>query len=110
LFGCRDTVYNTFEIQNEFTFFAPTAFSPDNDAINDVFHVFGNGIDNNNFKLLVYNRWGEPIFESEDINKGWDGKVQNNKIAKTGSYTWICIYRDLNHIEHTETGSVTIVR
>jgi gliding motility-associated-like protein len=108
---CKDTVHYTVKIKDEFTFYAPTAFSPDNDGINDYFKVFGNGIDNNNFKLLIYDRWGEPIFESDDINQGWDGIAkQGNDIVQTGSYTWTCIFKDDNGVLHEEAGSVTVIR
>ncbi|MFH2142833.1 MAG: PKD domain-containing protein [Bacteroidota bacterium] len=109
--GCKDTVYNTVIIKDEFTFYGPTAFSPDYDGINDIFYVFGNGIDNNNFKLIIYDRWGEPIFESDDIKRGWDGRAKGgNDIVQIGSYAWLCIYNDLNGITHEKSGSVTIVR
>ncbi len=109
--NCKDTVHYTVRIKDEFTFYAPTAFSPGNNGINDYFKVFGSGIDNNNFKLIVFDRWGEIIFESDDINQGWDGRVkQGNDIVKIGSYTWLCTYRDKNGILHDETGSVTVIR
>ncbi len=109
--NCKDTVHYTVRIKDEFTFYAPTAFSPGNNGINDYFKVFGSGIDNNNFKLIVFDRWGEIIFESDDINQGWDGRAkQGNDIVQIGSYTWLCTYRDENGILHDETGSVTVIR
>ena len=108
---CRDTVYNTVRIKDEFTFYAPSAFSPNNDGINDFFQVFGHGIDNKNFKLIVYDRWGEPIFESVDINDAWDGRVYGgNDIVQIGTYTWACFFKDDNGVLHEEVGSVTVVR
>lgn len=109
-FGCLDTAYKDVIIQNEYTFYAPSAFSPDYDGINDYFFVFGNGIDKRNFKLLVFDRWGEPVFETEDITEGWDGRIKGGEIGKNGAYTWLVVYKDLKGIEHEETGSVSIVR
>ncbi|MFH2095652.1 MAG: choice-of-anchor L domain-containing protein [Bacteroidota bacterium] len=109
--GCRDTVYYTIQVKDEYTFYAPTAFSPDYDGINDVFRVYGHGIDQDKFLLKIYDRWGEPIFESTDMEKGWDGCAKNGRdIVKIGSYTWIAIVYDMNGIQHEETGSVTVIR
>ncbi|GAB4279444.1 MAG: hypothetical protein Kow0068_03440 [Marinilabiliales bacterium] len=108
--GCLDTAYKDVTIQNEYTFYAPTAFTPDYDGINDYFYVYGNGIDSRNFKLYIFDRWGEVIFETEDINEGWDGRVKNGKIGKNGTYTWLVKYRDDKGIEHEESGAVSIIR
>ena len=109
--GCRDTVYNTVTVKDEYTFYAPTSFSPDNDGINDYFMVFGNGIDKNYFHLYIYDRWGEIIFDTEDLNDSWDGRISGtSKVAPIGAYTWLVQYRDLQNIQHEETGAVTIIR
>ena len=108
--GCKDTAHYTITIKEEYTFYAPTAFSPDYDGINDFFHVFGTGIDNDNFKLIIYDRWGEPVFESEDIYKGWDGRAKGDNLVKTGVYTWVCVFKDFKAIEHTKAGTVTVIR
>jgi gliding motility-associated-like protein len=114
--GCRDTSIYLIHITDEFTFYAPTCFSPDNDNINDVWRIFGHGIDKNNFTLIIYDRWGEDIFTTHQFNpetntsEGWDGKVKGGKIADIGTYTWLVIYRDLNHIEHEKSGAVTVIR
>ncbi|MFH2143116.1 MAG: PKD domain-containing protein, partial [Bacteroidota bacterium] len=109
--GCRDTVFSTVIVKNEYTFYAPSAFSPDNDGLNDYFQVFGNGVDERNFQLYIYDRWGEVIFETRDFNENWDGRVKGQFIsAPLGVYTWLVIYKDLQNIEHQETGAVTIIR
>ncbi|MFH2141800.1 MAG: gliding motility-associated C-terminal domain-containing protein, partial [Bacteroidota bacterium] len=93
------------------TFYAPSAFSPDNDGLNDYFQVFGNGVDERNFQLYIYDRCGEVIFENRDFNENWDGRVKGqSKSAPIGVYTWLVIYKDLQNIEHQETGAVTIIR
>jgi gliding motility-associated-like protein len=110
-FGCKDTVFNTVIIRDEYTFFAPTAFSPDNDLVNDEFFVAGNGIDENNFKMLIYDRWGEVIFDTENLNDKWNGKAKKgNKVCHTGTYTWYVIFKDKQGIEHEESGFVTLIR
>ena len=109
--GCTDTAEALIIVKEEFTFYAPEAFTPDFDGKNEEFKVFGNGIDNNNFLLQVYDRWGMPIFESSDINTGWNGKVNgSNKVAQVASYQWICVYKDINGISHEKSGNVSLIR
>ncbi len=96
----------------------PNAFQPsdagpnggvydENDRANEVFHPYGEGV--SDYILRVYNRWGELIFESNDIKIGWDGYV-NGRIADTGVYTW----RALGHFFNGEVfdlrGNVTLLR
>jgi len=107
--GCTDTVKNTVTVREEFTFYAPTAFSPDGDGINDVFFVKGSGIDLDNFKLYIYDRWGEVIFQSTDIYEGWDGRAKNHKKVQSGVYKWHVIYLDGYGVEHKKTGNVTVI-
>jgi gliding motility-associated-like protein len=108
--GCADTTWGTVIVDNVFTFYAPTAFSPNADGYNDEFRVFGNGIEDGSFSLQIYDRWGEVIWESTDINKGWDGKVKGGKVAQIGSYNWLAKFRDENNVLHEETGPVTVIR
>ncbi|MFH2095810.1 MAG: PKD domain-containing protein [Bacteroidota bacterium] len=108
--GCRDTTWKDIQVQDEYTFYAPSAFSPDYDGINDLFRVFGNGIDENNFLLIIYDRWGEIVFSSEDLYEVWDGRIKDRSMAKCGTYTWLCVFKDLRGIERQEAGAVTVIR
>jgi len=108
-FSCRDTANMEITIKDEFTFFAPTAFSPDFDGINDIFRVYGNGIDNKNFNMIIYNRWGEIIFETNDMFYGWNG-MMSGKVCNSGTYSWLVKYKNLQGIQYTKTGIVTLIR
>jgi len=115
---CRDTVYQGVKVIDVYTFYAPTAFSPDKDNTNDFFNVYGNGIDPKNFNLKIYDRWGELIYETNkyivnELNKpteGWTGTIKGKESGKTGTYSWICTYRDKQGLEHQEAGLVTLIR
>jgi len=74
-FGCMDDDTITVNVQQEELFFIPNVFSPNNDGINDFFNV----IHTSNMvvkKIMIYNRWGELIFDGSD-NTGWDGSFKN---------------------------------
>jgi len=86
--GCTDTAYATVLIQEELIFYVPNAFTPDGDEFNQTFQpVFTSGFDPFDFNLLIFNRWGEVIFESNNAAIGWDGTYLG-KFVKEGIYTW----------------------
>ena len=107
---CSDTIMGKIEIKDEFTFYSPSAFSPDNDGKNDEFFVFGSNINPETFTLMVYDRWGEVIFKTNDIHEGWKGLVKGGEKAPVGNYSWICTFRDFKRILHEKTGAVTVIR
>ena len=74
IFGCEnsDSALLTVILPK---YWVPTAFTPDGNGISDVFYVRGEGIQD--FELMVFNRWGEQLFISRNIEMGWDGKRQN---------------------------------
>jgi gliding motility-associated-like protein len=76
--GCAAFSIKQIYVRNAEKIFAPEAFSPNNDGINDVFILKGYGIKNSH--MTIYNRWGEVIFESNDFNIGWDGKVDGEYV------------------------------
>lgn len=87
-FGCTDTAYATVVVQEELIFYVPNTFTPDGDEFNQAFQpVFTSGFDPFDFNLLIFNRWGEVIFESNDAEIGWDG-TYNGKYVQEGTYTW----------------------
>jgi gliding motility-associated-like protein len=111
-FGCTDTAYNDVEIIPEYVFFAPNAFTPFNhDGINDVFMPSGVGIDPDNFEMLIFDRWGNEIFKTTDLSKGWDGTANGGKnIAQIDVYVWKVKTKDFRGDSHSYVGHVTIVK
>lgn len=73
--------------------FIPNAFSPNGDGANDEFIVLGNNIVD--FNLKIYNRWGQLLFETSQIEVGWDGKY-NGKDVNSGVYVWVLNAKDKN--------------
>jgi gliding motility-associated-like protein len=107
--GCKDTTYREILIKNEFGFYIPNAFSPNNDAVNDVFTPLGLGL--KSYEMLIYDRWGELIFSTTDISKGWDGSTLNGeKPSQTDVYVYVIRVMDLQNKSHDYTGHVSLVR
>jgi gliding motility-associated-like protein len=90
--GCYDVADVNVLINEELNFFIPNLFTPNNDESNDFFLMYGNGINEDNFNFTIYNRWGEIVFETTDVNKmlteGWDG-TSNEQQQPVGTYVWV---------------------
>jgi gliding motility-associated-like protein len=92
-------------------YFVPNAFTPNMDDTNDVFKPFVPFTDIDSYKIVIYNRWGEQVFSSEDPKQAWDGK-RNGKPAEKGVYIWHCTVRTscLKDQLHHQRGTLTILR
>lgn len=94
-------------VRRELDILVPQIFSPNNDGVNDVLLALGDDIVS--FQLLIYNRWGELVFESTDPNKGWDGKFKGSN-AQQGVYVYV-LNAELKDIgEVNKKGDITLVR
>lgn len=90
---------------------APTAFSPNNDGINDEFLLEGVGTNLNSMELIIYNRWGEKVFVSNDIEIGWNGKMNNTgEIQPEEVYIWTIFYTLRNGESKIDKGNLTLLR
>lgn len=86
--NCTDTAYGIVRVIEEIIFYVPNTFTPDGDDFNDSFQpVFTSGFDPYNYKLLIFNRWGELVFESYNTAIGWNG-TYGGEIMKSDIYTW----------------------
>ncbi|MFN6944973.1 MAG: PKD domain-containing protein [Cytophagaceae bacterium] len=90
--------------------FVGNAFSPDGDGINDLFRVHHAFV--GDFQMLIFNRWGEIIYESRDKNEFWDGNYRNEPMP-VGVYPWVIVYEG-DSVEYRGPykleGSVTVIR
>ncbi|MFW6289636.1 MAG: gliding motility-associated C-terminal domain-containing protein, partial [Mariniphaga sp.] len=73
------------------------------------FRIYADGIINEGYKLLIFNRWGEVVFTSLTPEKGWNGKMKNGSNAPSGTYFWVLEYLDVLGEEHTQNGSLTLL-
>ncbi len=109
--GCKDTVVHTIIINDNFEFYAPNSFTPNEDEINDVFLPQGTGWDSDNYQLWIFDRWGSTCFYTKDPLKGWDGKANGGSESSASD---VFVYRielkDLGGSSHKYIGSITIVK
>lgn len=87
--------------------FYPTSFTPNDDALNDIFNVFGQYI--TDFQMDIFNRWGELMFTTSNLSEGWDGKYKGNPMPE-GTYTFVANITDLAGRNFKRSGTVVLLR
>jgi gliding motility-associated-like protein len=104
--GCEETAFIDVEVL-EPQYRIPNVFSPNNDGTNDLFGLFAGGqVDD--FSLLVFNRWGQLVFESDNPDNYWDG-TRNGENAPSDVYLYRIQFR-IGGVDYEETGDLTLVR
>jgi gliding motility-associated-like protein len=105
--GCKSSVTKKIVIEDENLIYVPNAFTPNGDGSNDVFMAVSRS--QIKFEMQIFNRGGQLIFQSSDINKGWDGTFKG-QLAENNVYVYKITYITKNSKAKTITGSVTLVR
>jgi gliding motility-associated-like protein len=107
--GCTNTMVRCIEIEPLVTLYIPNSFTPDGDHLNDEFMAKGDGI--SSFSMSIFDRWGNLMFHSEDINDSWDGRKQRGKeICTADVYVYTVEVRDVKGRQHFYKGPVTVIR
>lgn len=108
---CADTVDGFIRIDQILVFYAPNAFTPNDNGNNDVFRVYGDGIDKSTFEMTIYNRWGELILKTKDYEGGWNGAKNNTgELVQQDVYIWKVKFKDYEGKNRNYVGHVTIVK
>jgi len=81
-FGCRDSASGMIEVIEGMEF--PNTFSPNGDGINDELVLMNSGI--KQYSLHVFDRWGNPVFESSAAKLSWDGRTSSGALVNPGTY------------------------
>jgi gliding motility-associated-like protein len=111
--GCVDTAAFFIGFDPGLVYYIPNSFTPDADQFNQTFlPIFTSGIDPYNYQLLIYNRWGEVIFESLNPEFGWDGTFgQQGNQCPVGTYTYMITVKLPSVDERkTITGHLNLIR
>lgn len=110
-FGCQTTVQKPIVIENDYNLFAPTAFSPDGDYKNDVFIPEALRMMDVNFTMVIYNKAGTAVYQTNNVNAPWDGTNMNdNSVATDGAYVWKVQFKNANGETEFYEGQVIIIR
>ncbi|MCF6341443.1 MAG: gliding motility-associated C-terminal domain-containing protein [Bacteroidales bacterium] len=92
-------------------FYLPNAFTPNGDGLNDIFKAIPKYDYVSKYQLTIFNRWGQQIFECNDIDCGWDGNY-NGKASPNGAYIYKIVYEEISRPGQSKTleGTVVLVR
>ena len=105
-FGCSDTFIDVIHIKYDYKISVPSIFTPDGNGINDSFKAIGFNL--KSIHTIIYNRWGEKIYESFGVNDAWDGTFKGKPVIN-GVYVYM-IDAEATDGEHTYlNGNVTVM-
>ena len=112
--GCSDTVCKTVLIEGVFAVYVPNSFTPDADGRNDMFSPSIYGFSPEDYEFMIFNRWGELIWETQIYGVEWDGLVLKNgitKVAQEDVYVWKLVYKKPGaSLKEAKIGHVTILK
>jgi gliding motility-associated-like protein len=92
--GCPDTICTAINVPGDPHIFVPNTFTPNNDTRNDTFRPILNGFVGWNYRFIVFDRWGLPVFDTRDRATPWDG-TRNGTDSPVDVYVWkVIVERD----------------
>ena len=108
-YGCTDTAIGEVSISGA-VFYAPNSFTPNNDGVNDAWLPIVLGA--SSYRLMIYNRWGEKVWETIDTNTPWLGQkgLDGEYFCPDGMYVWEAMWVDQVGYPRSKTGSVFLTR
>ncbi len=110
-FGCKSITGDYVRILPDVAVYIPNSFTPNSDGTNDLFNPMGVGIDGEKYELIIYDRWGSLIFQSNNPAKGWDGIVMGgSEAAQQDTYVWKIRFDDILGQKKRYTGHVNLIK
>ncbi|MFY9310332.1 MAG: gliding motility-associated C-terminal domain-containing protein, partial [Bacteroidia bacterium] len=107
--NCPDTSYQTVIIEPDFMFYVPNAFTPNDDGVNDTF--IGKGMFINEFEMMIFDRWGNMVYKTDNMDKPWDGRVNNgSEPAQKDVYIYSISVTNFKMEKFKYKGTVTLTR
>ncbi len=111
--GCSSSTTELLNFDDQPVYYIPNTFTPDGDGFNEVFlPIFTSGFDPYNYHLIIFNRWGELVFESYNAKTGWDGSLGNEGLdVQNGMYIYkIEFKRVATDQRFTLSGHINLIR
>ena len=100
------SISNEVEIIPQMSYYIPNTFTPNGDGLNDTFGIAGEAI--KEFKLQIFNRWGQLVFESGNPNDRWDGTYQGDKVSE-GVYVYKITAQGTNGKSQSKEGNLNVI-
>ncbi len=111
-YGCRDSICKEVMVRGKFVLYVPNAFTPDGDGVNDKFGPVIQGADETDYRFMIYDQWGQKVFQTKDPEKKWDGSIDGDQgSSRTDVYVWRIVTKNEYTGKSVEKkGHVTLVR
>ena len=111
-FGCSDFITKMLVIEEDLTLYVPNSFSPNGDGKNDYFYIKAKELDPVFFHLVIFDRWGNVVFESNNINERWNGSVNGSDYySQPGVFVYNLSYKISESTEKKEVnGMITLIK
>lgn len=107
-YGIAETAFSNVECADlQPLIFVPSGFIKN--GVNNIFKPVISLFDFSSYEMVIYNRWGNQIFQSNDYNQGWDGTLKNGEVAPETSYVYVIRFQDAAGVTHTSRGSITFL-
>ena len=106
--SCFEETGKWVKVASSYHFYAPNSFTPNGDGVNDTFNPFIVG--HQDYELFIYDRWGQQVFYSNQLDNGWDGTL-NSKPVKEGIYVYkVYVTAYLTNLNFQESGTISLFR
>ena len=109
-YNCEDQITKEIKVLQDFYSYTPNIFTPNSDGTNDTFSPSLLNIDISTYKLTIFDRWGNEIFETINYSQGWDGKQENGKLLPSDVYSYKVVYQTNLGVEKEEVGQIIMVK
>ena len=108
-FGCTDSYKQEVRVDLGYKVYIPTSFTPNDDGLNDYFRIYGEDIQTT--EIFIYNRWGQMIYSSYDIENGWDGRTKlDGSVVQGGTYIYSIKLVDTHGVKFDYDGTVVVLK
>ena len=110
--GCMDDTSVVIVVNPDVVLYVPNAFTPGTDGLNDVFQIFlpPTGVDYSTFNLVIYDRWGEIVYKTTDVNQSWTGAKNNaGEVLKQDVYVYKINFKDEKKKNYQRVGHVSLL-
>jgi gliding motility-associated-like protein len=109
--SCIDTSCHTITIEDGLNVFVPNTFTPDGDGNNDTFKPVLIGADPSTYRFYIFDRWGQPLYQTNNPAATWDGNFSDGTEVPIGVYVWKLVVKDAVTTRRMErVGHVTLLR
>jgi gliding motility-associated-like protein len=108
-YGCKDSTIKMIRIEDDYELFVPNAFTPNGDGVNEVFLPQMRGVSPDSYKLYIFDRWGNSVFQTTNIDKGWDG-TKKGDVVMEDVYVWKIELKTTQGLKKQIHGQVSVVK